>query len=82
MRASPFRVAFSSTGTGARNVWAAWHALCMSDELFDLRLRRGALNLQVEGHLLKRAGRPTQVVLVGNAEGGTNVDLSSSIGTS
>jgi len=51
-------------------------AFRMSDQAFDLWFRSRALELQIERHLLKGAGRPAKVVLIRDAERGTNVGLS------
>ena len=50
-------------------------ALGMRDQLFHLRWRSLSLNFEVERHVLECAGRPTQVVLVGDAERGADVDI-------
>ena len=49
--------------------------LGVGDELGNLRVRRRAVDVEIERHLLKGAWRAAKVVLVGHAEGRSHVDV-------
>jgi hypothetical protein len=50
-------------------------ALGVGNKPGDLRVRRRAVDVQIERHLLKGSWRPAEVVLVSHAEGRPHVDV-------